>query len=43
MGGGHEPHKVPDYKMYNNYRAFPQLAAHEKRLAQLGLKDPWIR
>ena len=45
MGGGHheEPFKIPNYSIYNNYRAFPQLAAHEKRLAQIGLKDPWIR
>ncbi|CAJ0585908.1 unnamed protein product, partial [Mesorhabditis spiculigera] len=46
MGGGHhahEPFKIPHYSIYNNYRDFPELAAHEKRLAQVGLKDPWIR
>uniref|UniRef100_A0A914DQK4 NADH dehydrogenase [ubiquinone] 1 beta subcomplex subunit 3 n=1 Tax=Acrobeloides nanus TaxID=290746 RepID=A0A914DQK4_9BILA len=44
MGGGHhEPFKVPDYKIYSNYKAFPQLSAYEKRLSRLGLKDPWIR
>uniref|UniRef100_A0A914UWX6 NADH dehydrogenase [ubiquinone] 1 beta subcomplex subunit 3 n=1 Tax=Plectus sambesii TaxID=2011161 RepID=A0A914UWX6_9BILA len=45
MGGGHhhEPFKVPDYKVYNNWQAFPQLAAHQERLGRIGLKDPWIR
>ncbi|CAI2341723.1 unnamed protein product [Caenorhabditis sp. 36 PRJEB53466] len=44
MGGGHhEPFKIPNFSIYNNYRDFPQLAQHEKRLAQIGLKDPWIR
>ncbi|CAB3404015.1 unnamed protein product [Caenorhabditis bovis] len=43
MGGHHEPYKIPHYSIYNNYRDFPQLLQHEKRLAQLGLKDPWIR
>lgn len=44
MGGGHhEPFKVPDWKIYNNYRAFPELVEHERRLAMMGLKDPWIR
>ncbi|ETN74108.1 hypothetical protein NECAME_04137 [Necator americanus] len=44
MGGGHhEPFQIPNYSIYNNYRQFPELAAHEKRLAQIGLKDPWIR
>ncbi|CAJ0960192.1 unnamed protein product, partial [Mesorhabditis belari] len=42
-GHGHEPFKIPHYSIYDNYKAFPELAAHEKRLAQLGLKDPWIR
>ncbi|VDK58668.1 unnamed protein product [Anisakis simplex] len=42
MGHG-EPFKIPNYTIYNNYREFPQLAAHEQRLAQIGLKDPWIR
>ncbi|KAK6051900.1 hypothetical protein COOONC_10595 [Cooperia oncophora] len=44
MGHGHqEPFKIPHYSIYNNYREFPELAAHEKRLAQIGLKDNWIR
>ncbi|KAK5973616.1 NADH-ubiquinone oxidoreductase B12 subunit family protein [Trichostrongylus colubriformis] len=44
MGHGHhEPFKIPHYSIYNNYRDFPELAAHEKRLAQIGLKDNWIR
>uniref|UniRef100_A0A914ZF53 NADH dehydrogenase [ubiquinone] 1 beta subcomplex subunit 3 n=1 Tax=Parascaris univalens TaxID=6257 RepID=A0A914ZF53_PARUN len=44
MGHGHqEPFKIPNYTIYNNYRDFPELAAHEQRLAQIGLKDPWIR
>ncbi|EPB72509.1 NADH-ubiquinone oxidoreductase B12 subunit family protein [Ancylostoma ceylanicum] len=44
MGHGHhEPFQIPNYTIYNNYRQFPELAAHEKRLAQIGLKDPWIR
>ncbi|KAI6183416.1 Complex I-B12 [Aphelenchoides bicaudatus] len=45
MGGGHhhEPFEVPHPSVYNNYRKCPQLAAHEDRLARLGLKDPWIR
>ncbi|EYB88921.1 hypothetical protein Y032_0239g3309 [Ancylostoma ceylanicum] len=43
MGHGHhEPFQIPNYTIYNNYRQFPELAAHEKRLAQIGLKDPWI-
>lgn len=45
MGGGHhhEPFNIPKYTIYNDYQKFPELLAHEKRLAQLGLKDPWIR
>ncbi|VDL63230.1 unnamed protein product [Nippostrongylus brasiliensis] len=44
MGHGHhEPFKIPHYSIYNNYKAFPELANHEKRLAQIGLKDNWIR
>ncbi|VDP60426.1 unnamed protein product [Heligmosomoides polygyrus] len=43
MGHGHEPFKIPHYSIYNNYREFPELANHEKRLAQIGLKDKWIR
>ncbi|KJH52625.1 hypothetical protein DICVIV_01210 [Dictyocaulus viviparus] len=44
MGHGHqEPFKIPHYSIYNNYRDFPELANHEKRLAQIGLRDPWIR
>uniref|UniRef100_A0A0K0DPS4 NADH dehydrogenase [ubiquinone] 1 beta subcomplex subunit 3 n=1 Tax=Angiostrongylus cantonensis TaxID=6313 RepID=A0A0K0DPS4_ANGCA len=39
----HEPFKIPHYSIYNNYQQFPELANHEKRLAQIGLKDPWIR
>ncbi|KAK0420642.1 hypothetical protein QR680_014807 [Steinernema hermaphroditum] len=45
MGGGHhhEPFQIPNYTIYNNYRDFPELAAHERRLQKIGLKDPWIR
>lgn len=44
MGHGHhEPFTIPKYTIYNNYREFPELLAHEKRLGQIGLKDPWIR
>ncbi|RCN46369.1 hypothetical protein ANCCAN_07547 [Ancylostoma caninum] len=44
MGHGHhEPFQIPKYTIYDNYKQFPELAAHEKRLAQIGLKDPWIR
>lgn len=41
--GSHEPFEVPHYSKYNNYKQSPELAEHEKRLARLGLKDPWIR
>ncbi|VDP51155.1 unnamed protein product [Soboliphyme baturini] len=45
MGGSdhHEPFKVPDYKVYDNWRQYPELVQHQERLARLGLKDPWIR
>ena len=43
MGGVHQPHEVPHYTKYSNYQHIPELVAHEKRLAALGLKDPWIR
>lgn len=44
MGHGHEePFKVPHYSIYNDWRSYPHLAAHEKRLERLGLKDNWIR
>ncbi|KAH7718889.1 Protein C18E9.4 [Aphelenchoides avenae] len=44
MGGGHhEKLDVPHYSVYNNYRKFPELAAHEDKLKRLGLRDPWIR
>uniref|UniRef100_A0A915L185 NADH dehydrogenase [ubiquinone] 1 beta subcomplex subunit 3 n=1 Tax=Romanomermis culicivorax TaxID=13658 RepID=A0A915L185_ROMCU len=45
MGYGHhlEPFTVPDYRIYNKYKHIPDLANHERRLAQMGLKDPWIR
>ncbi|MFH4974404.1 hypothetical protein AB6A40_001113 [Gnathostoma spinigerum] len=42
MGHG-ESFKIPHYSVYNNYRDYPQLLEHEKRLAQIKLKDPWIR
>ena len=42
MGGGHLP-QVPDHRIYDNWREFPELAQHERRLQSLGLKDPWIR
>uniref|UniRef100_A0AC35TUI0 NADH dehydrogenase [ubiquinone] 1 beta subcomplex subunit 3 n=1 Tax=Rhabditophanes sp. KR3021 TaxID=114890 RepID=A0AC35TUI0_9BILA len=41
--GGHDDLKIPHASAYNNYRQYPQLANLEKRLAHLGLKDPWIR
>ena len=44
MGHGHgEPFEVPHYSIYNNYRQFPHIAEHERRLARLGLKDNFIR
>lgn len=43
MGGHHDDIKIPHPSAYSNYRKYPQLAAHEKRLSQLGLRDPWIR
>lgn len=36
MGGGHhEQFKVPHYSIYNNFRQFPELAEHERRLGQV--------
>uniref|UniRef100_A0A0N5BMR0 NADH dehydrogenase [ubiquinone] 1 beta subcomplex subunit 3 n=1 Tax=Strongyloides papillosus TaxID=174720 RepID=A0A0N5BMR0_STREA len=43
MGGHHEDIKIPHPSAYSNYRQYPQLVAHEKRLGRLGLSDPWIR
>ncbi|TKR95518.1 hypothetical protein L596_009678 [Steinernema carpocapsae] len=44
MGHGHhEPFEVPKYTVYGNYQEFPELAAHQRRLQKIGLKDPWIR
>uniref|UniRef100_A0A0N5AG46 NADH dehydrogenase [ubiquinone] 1 beta subcomplex subunit 3 n=1 Tax=Syphacia muris TaxID=451379 RepID=A0A0N5AG46_9BILA len=43
MGDHHEPFEIPHYTKYSNYQHIPELVAHEKRLAAIGLKDPWIR
>lgn len=44
MGGDHhQPFEVPNYTKYSDYQSIPELVAHEKRLAAIGLKDPWIR
>ncbi|PAV56750.1 hypothetical protein WR25_05011 [Diploscapter pachys] len=46
MGGGHhshEPFVIPKPEIYDNFREFPQLKAHEERLAKLKLRDPWIK
>lgn len=45
MGGGHHDVgiKVPHYSKYNNWQECPHLVEHQKRLARVGLKDPFIR
>ena len=35
--------QIPKPEIYDNYREFPQLKAHEERLAKLKLRDPWIK
>ena len=43
-GGGRGPKLViPDYKIYQVNEHTPELQALEKKLAERGLKDPWIR
>lgn len=40
---GHEPpYKVPDHSIFT-IQGVPQLQELEKKLAEKGLKDPWIR
>ena len=34
---------IPDYKIYVVNEHTPELQALEKKLAERGLKDPWIR
>lgn len=43
MGGHHEPFKVPDPSKYTNWQKIPELVQYNKKLAQLGLTDPFIR
>jgi len=42
-GGGPLPYKVPHWTKYKVGDHTPELQALEKKLAALGLKDPWIR
>ncbi|RUS70754.1 hypothetical protein EGW08_021486 [Elysia chlorotica] len=43
MGGGPgPPHGVPDWKTYKA-EGVPELDRLQKRLAAVGLRDPWIR
>lgn len=45
MGGGHEGHEkfvCPDWKEYK-VEGIKELESVQKRLAEKGLKDPWLR
>lgn len=45
MGGGHDNHhkiEIPDYRIYR-VEDSPDLLKVQRKLAQLGLKDPWLR
>jgi len=42
-GGGNQKIVIPDYKIYQVNEHTPELQALEKKLAERGLKDPWIR
>ena len=41
--GGNVKLTIPDYKTYQVNEHTPVLLEHQKKLAKLGLKDPWIR
>merc|ERR1712066_808599 len=43
MGGGATPYKIPHWSKYKVSDRTPELQEVERRLAALGLKDPWIR
>lgn len=46
MGGDHhhvKVPKVPDASIYNKVEEYPYLNNVQKRLAEKGLKDPWLR
>ena len=45
MGGGHEGHEkfvCPDWKQYK-VEGIKELEYVQKKLAEKGLKDPWLR
>ena len=43
LGGHAVKLDIPDYKVYQVNEHTPKLQALEKKLAEKGLKDPWIR
>merc|ERR1711976_800977 len=42
MGGGEMPYKIPDYKIYK-IDGIKELEWTRDKLAEKGLKDPWLR